>query len=123
MNRRGLIGVAVLWILAAVTALGFAAIRAGRGQAAQVRWRADDLRATHLAAAAARIERSEGFPLAERTHVFETGAVRVTRSEMESPGTLTIRCGAASGQARREIDIGFRKTGDRWECAFWREPS
>lgn len=120
-SRRGIVGVAVLWILAALTAMALAALSVGRWQSARGRTSLDETKAIALAHATLLIARETDFALAQTEWSFDTGTVRLERLSPTIKDTVRLRCVAKSGRTEKEIETAWRRLGNSWSALYWRE--
>ena len=97
MSSRGVIGIAVLWIIGALSAVALSALSVAKWQLARGEYEIQDLRANYLAHAAALLAYSSNFEFSERTHEFATGKVRVERKAGDQKDMVRLKCAIDCG--------------------------
>ena len=120
MDRKGVIGVAVLWLAAGLCALSLAAMAVARHRVEAGRAQLQEWRAIHMARGAALFEQGLNFARADATHHFDTGTVRTQCAKL-SPTRLTLLCVVESGSYTKEIETGWERAADGWRAVYWRE--
>lgn len=121
MNRRGLVGMAVLWILAALSALAMTAMAAGRLEASRGRAQLDETRAICLLQAGFLIARDAGFSSSVVEQTFESGSVRVERIAESDVDLVRVRGEATVGDFKKTAETGWRRSANTWRAVYWKE--
>ncbi len=119
--NRGVVGIAVLWILTALSAVAFAVIAIGRWHSSRGRSHIEQTRVLYLVKGAALLAWDSDFAFSERTFSFADGHVRIERDGDPKKDELTLRCEASHGNTLKRVEIGWRRTGGQWRAQTWRE--
>lgn len=122
MNRRsGVVGIAVLWILAALSAMAMAGLAAGRLEMSRGRAQLEETRAMALLSSAFRMAKEGGFRAADGDYAFQTGRVQMERLTAPESGMVRVRCVATVGLLEKKVETGWRRAGGGWRAVYWRE--
>jgi hypothetical protein len=119
--NRGITGIAVLWILAALSAMALSVLSVARQSASRAHYRLDETRAISLAAAAAKLERAADFAAASNEHRFQTGRVTTERFYESGKQNVRLLCRVETGHLSKEFEIGWRREGGAWRSRYWSE--
>ncbi len=118
---RGVVGLAVLWLLMAVSALGLAGLRIARWQRSRSVSQLAEVQSRLLVAASAMLAHETQFQFLEKTDRFESGSVQLTRVADAVSG-IVLRCTATVGHFDKRVDVGWKKTSTEWAIDYWAEP-
>ena len=122
MRERGVVGVAVLWLIVAVGALGYSALKIGRWQKSRSSSEMAEIQSRLLIAGSAMLAREAKFKFVEKTDRFESGTVRVVKVPTENPAIVGLVCNAKVGSFEKNVNVAWYKTPNDWQLAYWAEP-
>ena len=120
MDKQGMIGVTVLWIIVAFSIMAVAILTMARSDQKLGAWHENQVKATYLAQAGALLERNLNFEHAQGRHTFESGTVETTVLK-NGKDKVRLLCDVALGLDRKEIEIGWERSAENWKATYWKE--
>jgi Tfp pilus assembly protein PilX len=121
-SDRGVVGIAVLWLLVGVSALGYSALRLARWQKSRAATGLAEVQARLLIAGSALLAREAQFKFLEKNDTYETGTVRLVRAGSTNPAEVTLHGVATVAGFQKHVNIGWKKIPNGWGVSYWAEP-
>jgi hypothetical protein len=120
MSERGVMSIAVLWIMVGVSAMAAAAAglaQLERKSAHRVR----ETQALYLAESALLLEREAGFPNPRHTILFAPGRVTLER-KLSGPGLpVQILVSAQGEKIEKNYETEWARSEGGWRALSWKE--
>lgn len=122
MNKeKGIVGIAVLWILTALSSMALAALAVGQAQMNRGRSHLEETRVLTLAQASFLLAEETDFKIIGPQSKFETGFFTTEKQEQRLDGLTRIRCEVTSGRMKQKFETGWRRIQGTWRAVYWRE--
>lgn len=117
----GIVGITVLWILAALTAMAGVALAAGRLSASRSRLQWNETRALALLQSGLSIARDAEFEPLLINQSMGAGIVTVERLTPVGGEIVRVRAIASIGEFKMGSETGWRRSGRGWLALYWSE--
>lgn len=120
-DEKGIVGVALLWVLLAISLMAYSVMASARVERDQLRNQRRETQAIGLLNAGAVLSYQSNFQIPTGETVFETGRLRLERIPSTDEGTARVRMRAVCGPFEKEAVMTWKKSGSGWRAASWSE--
>lgn len=120
-GNRGMVGIALLWLLVGISSLAFTALQIARWQKSRTTSETAEIQSRLLIMGASLLARETQFQFLERTAQFNSGTVDMVRHNSMEPNITVLQCKSSVGSFRKQLNVGWKKNPAGWVLDYWAE--
>ncbi len=121
MNCKGIVGVGVLWILAAIGLLSYTFLRMVQGTHWSLQQRVEEINILNMAQTVGLKEKESGFKLDSGDYLFKSGEIHYERIIQKDPTPLRLTLHGETRRHEKWIQTGWQKMDGGWQMTYWNE--